>query len=313
MNSRKNFNAIRGRLTLPVVVAPMFLVSGPEMVIAARRCGLVGSFPAPNARNMEILDDWLSQITQSVKEEPGCLGTWSMNLVVHQTYKRLKSELELVQKYKPPIVITALGSPKDVVEVVQDYGGFVIADVSSIEYARKAADMGVDGLALVSAGAGGHTGKLSGFTFLPAVREFFDGIVIYAGGVGTGDGVLAAEILGADLVYMGTGFIATEESQAKSEYKNMLVASGPNDFVLTNAFTGADAYYLRESLIQCGFDPGNLSTRTRMDFGGSDDQVSAWKDIWSAGPIAQLIKRVEPLADVAGRLSAEYQQARWRT
>ncbi len=282
------------------------------MVIAARQCGLIGSFPAPNARTIQVLDEWLKQITEAVQREPDCPGNWSLNLVVHHTYSRLREELELVQKYKPPIVITALGSPRHVVDLVQGYGGIVIADVSSIKYAKKAACIGVDGLALVSAGAGGHTGTLSPFTFIPAVRDFFDGIIVYAGGIGTGEGIAAAEVLGADLVYMGTRFIATDESRAVDQYKNMLVAAGPDDFVLTDSFTGAEAYYLRESILKAGYDLDDLKPKSGMDFGGSEDTVSAWKDIWSAGPIGQLVSSQDSIESVTRRLVTEYHQSKTR-
>ena len=312
MDARERLTEIKEKLVAPVVVAPMFLVSGPEMVIASAKSGLIGAFPAPNARTIDILDDWLRQITTAIAGlgSDSLHGSWALNLVVHRTYDRLPQELELVEKYRPPMVITALGSPRRVVDLVQSYGGLVLADVNSIEYARKAVDIGVDGLALVSAGAGGHTGQITGFTFIPAIRKFFDGIVIAAGGICDGYGVRAAEVLGADLTYMGTRFIATNESLASDDYKSMVVAAGPTDFVLTNSFTGAHAYYLRDSIVQAGLDPDTLKPKDGMDFSGSETKVKAWKDIWSAGPVAQTVDEIESVGAIAKEIAAQYQAAR---
>jgi len=312
LNPREKFQKIKQHLAAPAVVAPMFLVSGPEMVIASYRAGLIGAFPAPNARDLTILDDWFQEITAAVNEptQGETRGSWALNLVVHRTYKRLQAELELVSKYQPPIVITALGSPRDVVEHVHAYGGLVIADVNSIEYAAKAAKTGVDGLALVSSGAGGHTGDITGFTFIPAVREFFDGIIIAAGGIFNGQGVRAAEVLGADLAYMGTRFIATHESLASDDYKAMVVAAGPKDLVLTNSFTGANAYYLRGSIVAAGLDPDTLEPKAGMDLSSSETDVKAWKDIWSAGPTAQSVHAIASIGEVAAEIVSQYQAAR---
>ncbi|HKX56195.1 MAG TPA: nitronate monooxygenase, partial [Xanthomonadales bacterium] len=244
--ARNRFAELRASLRLPVVCAPMFLVSGPDLVVGACRSGIVGSFPAPNARTLDVLEEWLERITGELallekQQVAGSTQVWAQNLVMHSTYQRLDAELALVEKYQPPIVITALGSPKAAVEVVHSYGGLVFADVNDVAYARKAADAGVDGLALVSAGAGGHTGQMAGFAFVPAVREFFDGILILAGAIGDGRAVRAAEILGAELSYMGTRFIATEESIAFPPYKQMVVDSTFDDLLMTNSFTGAYA------------------------------------------------------------------------
>jgi len=240
----------------------------------------------------------------------GSTGIWALNLVVHKTYERLDAELELVEKYRPPIVITALGSPKNVVETVQGYGGLVIADVNSVEYARKAIAAGVDGLALVSVGAGGHTSKMAGFAFVPAVRDFFDGILILAGAIGDGRAVRAAEILGAELCYMGTRFIATEESIAIDDYKRMVVDSDFSSLVLSNSFTGAFANYLRSSIVAAGLDPDKLVTKQRMDLAGAETKVKAWKDVWSAGHGLGTVKKIEPMADVVEQLEQEYMVAR---
>ena len=300
-DSRARFEAIRARLRLPIVVAPMFLVSGPKLVTAACRSGVIGSFPAPNARTIDVFEEWLDQITGEIgrmrkAQVAGATDVWAQNLVVHSTYDRLDAELALLQKYQPPIVITALGSPKRTIEVVHDYGGLVIADVNSVDFARKAADAGADGLALVSAGAGGHTGQMAGFAFVPMVREFFDGILILAGAIGDGHAVRAAEILGAELSYMGTRFIATEESIVFDPFKQMIVDADFSDLILTNSFSGADAYYLRQSIVAAGLDPDNPATKHSMDLTGSETKIKAWMDVWSAGQGVGTVRKVEPLA-----------------
>lgn len=311
MQPRERIAEIKSQLAVPAVVAPMFLVSGPDMVIASIRAGMIGAFPAPNARDITIFEDWLQRISHVADEDDGreFKGSWAVNLVVHSTYPRLDEEVALLEKYQPPLVITALGSPKAIVERVHGYGGMVIADVNSVEYARKAAAVGVDGLALVSAGAGGHTGHITGFTFIPAVRNFFDGIIIAAGGICNGQGVRAAEILGADLAYMGTRFIATPESLAVQEYKQMVVDAGPDDLVLTDSFSGAPAYYLKNSIIRAGLDPDNLKPGNGMDLGGPKNEAKAWKDIWSAGPTAQVVHEIQSVGALAKQIAAEYHAA----
>jgi len=313
--ARNRFTELRATLRLPVVCAPMFLVSGPELVVAACRSGIVGSFPAPNARSLDVLEEWMERITSELdmmrrKQVAGSTQVWAQNLVVHSTYDRLDAELALVQKYQPPIVITALGGPKAVVKAVHDYGGLVIADVNDVAYARKAAEAGVDGLALVAAGAGGHTGQMAGFAFVPAVREFFDGILILSGAIGDGRAVRAAEVLGAELSYMGTRFIATEESLAFEPYKQMVVDSTFDDLLLSNSFTGAYAYYLKPSIIAAGLDPANLPAKGRMDLSDNSTKIKAWKDVWSAGQGVGMVHKIEPLADIVDRIAVEYEQAR---
>ena len=315
MNPRERFRDLRATLRLPVVVAPMFLVSGPEVVIASCRAGVIGSFPAPNARTIDDFEAWLDRITSELElmrrnSVAGATDVWAQNLIVHSTYGRLDAELALLQKYRPPIVITALGSPARVIDAVHDYGGLVIADVNSVPLARKAAAAGADGLALVSAGAGGHTGQMAGFAFVAAVREFFDGVLILAGGIGDGKAIRAAEILGAELSYMGTRFIASEESIAFEPYKQMVVDSDFSDLILTNSFSGAHAYYLRPSVVAAGLDPENLPKKDGMDLTGSETRVKAWKDIWSAGQGVGTVHKVEPLADIVDRIEEEYQAAR---
>lgn len=313
--SRSRFAEMRATLRIPAVCAPMFLVSGPDLVMAACRAGIVGSFPAPNARTIDIFEEWLARISGELaflktNQVAGSTDIWALNLVVHSTYERLGAELELLEKYRPPIVITALGSPREVVEAVHAYGGLVIADVNNVEYARKAAAMGVDGLALVAAGAGGHTGRMAGFAFVPAVREFFDGVLILAGAIGDGRAVRAAEVLGAELCYMGTRFIAAEESIAFDGYKQMVVDSDFSDLVLSDSFTGAHAYYLRPSIVAAGLDPDRLVVKGKMDLTGAQTKVKAWKDIWSAGQGLGTVHAVEPLAVIVDQLEQEYLEAK---
>ena len=315
-DSRNRFAELRATLRLPVVCAPMFLVSGPELVIAACRAGIIGSFPTTNARSIDIFEEWLDRITDELafnakNNLPGATPVWAQNMIVHSSYPRLEQELALLQKYRPPIVITALGSPARVVEAVHDYGGLVIADVNSVEFAHKAAAVGVDGLALVSAGAGGHTGHMAGFAFVPAVREFFDGVLILAGAIGDGCAVRAAEILGAELSYVGTRFITAAESMAADPYKQMVVDSDFRDLVLSDSFTGAHAYYLRQSIEAAGLDPDKLEKSGKgMDLSGSEQKVKAWKDIWSAGQGIGTIHQVEPIATIVDRMVGEYEAAR---
>jgi nitronate monooxygenase len=303
--------ALRHQLSLPLICAPMFLVSGPDLVIATCRNGVIGSFPAPNARPLDVLDAWMARVARELDDarraEPAArIAPWSINLVVHSSYDRLPAELELVQRHRPPIVITALGNPARVVDAVHAYGGLVLADVGSIAMARKAAQAGVDGLVLVSSGAGGHTGSVSPFVFVEAVRQFFDGIIVLAGGLCTGAAIRAAEIAGADLADIGTLFIAARESLAADDYRQMVVEAGVDDLVLTKAFTGASAYYLRRSIERAGLDPDNLSGKTAMNWGQSDTQLKAWKDIWSAGQSVAAVHRVESAGEIIARLRAEY-------
>ena len=293
-------------LRLPVIVAPMFLVSGPDLVVASSKAGLVGSFPGPNARTIEDLENWMHTITNSLDEE-----LWAFNMIAHRTYDRFQDELDLIARFKPPIVITALGSPARVLETVHSYGGIVIADVNTVEYAKKCVEYGADGLALVSYGAGGHTGTLSPFVFTSHVREFFDGIIVLAGSISNGRHIRAAQCLGADLCYMGTRFIASNESMAVDEYKNMVARSLSTDLRLTNLFTGANAYYLKDSIIKNGLDPDNLETNEKgFNISGSQDKISAWKDIWSAGQGVGFSKKIESLEEITLALEDEWKKVK---
>lgn len=292
-------------LRLPVFAAPMFLISGPEMVIAACRAGVAGAFPTPNCRTTEDLDSWMGEITGALK--PGD-APWIANTITHSTNARLADDLRLIAEYKPPVVITALGSPRPVMETVKGYGGLVFADVVNMKLARKAAEAGVDGLACVSAGAGGHTGHLSPFAFISAVRDFFDGYVAVGGGVGDGAGVAGAVAAGADFVYMGTRFLASAESLAQPEYKQMVVDAGPDDLIVSSSVTGTPASWLRPSLIAAGQDPDNLGDAPERNYtsGGS---TKRWRDIWAAGQGVESVRKVEPMADIVDQLSSEYDAA----
>ncbi|MGA0543815.1 NAD(P)H-dependent flavin oxidoreductase [Brevundimonas sp. VNH65] len=292
-------------LRLPVFAAPMFLVSGPDMVIAACRAGIAGAFPTPNCRTSADLDQWMGTITGALK--PGD-GPWIANMITHSTNVRLAEDLRLVAEYKPPVVITALGSPRPVMETVKAYGGLVFADVVNMTLARKAAEAGVDGLACVSAGAGGHTGHLSPFAFISAVRDFFDGYVAVGGGVGDGAGVAGAVAAGADFVYMGTRFLAAAESLAQAEYKQMVVDAGPDDLTVSAAVTGTPASWLKPSLRAAGLDPDDLGGPAVRDYSGGQNQ-KRWKDIWAAGQGLGAVRGIEPVADIVARLEGEYAMA----
>ena len=289
-------------LRLPVIVAPMFLVSGPELVIASCKSGLIGSFPGPNARTIEDLEKWMNKIDINLDGE-----TWAYNMIAHKTYDRFDDELKLIAQFKPPIVITALGSPARVLETVHSYGGIVIADVNTVEYAKKCADYGADGLALVTFGAGGHTGTLSPFVFASHVREFFDGLIVLAGGISNGRHIKAAQCLDVDLCYMGTKFIAAKESMAVEDYKSMVTNATSTDLRLTNLFTGANAYYLKDSIINNGLDPDNLETNEKgFNISGSQEKINAWKDIWSAGQGVGFSNKIESTEDIALKLEKEW-------
>jgi nitronate monooxygenase len=302
-------------LRVPVVAAPMFLVSGPDLVLAACRAGIVGAFPTPNARPIAVLDDWMRRITEELAQarqaQPEArLGPWCANLVTHSSNTRLAEDLALVARYRPPLVVTALGSPKPALPTVHGYGGRVIADVTSLALARKAAAAGADGLACICSGAGGHTGSLSPFAFVSAVREFFDGLVIVGGGISDGWGVAGAIAAGADLVYMGTRFIATTESLADPAYKQMLVDCTAEDLVVSAGLTGTPASWLRPSLRARGIDPDALPAAPPRQYDSNDvDKPSRWRDIWAAGQGVGAVKTVAPVAAVVDELQRDYQAA----
>lgn len=297
---------IAERLRLPAIAAPMFLVSGVDMVLAACKAGIIGSFPANNARTLDDLDAWMGQISTTL---PADAPPWAINIMVHRSYARWEEEMELVLKHRPPIVITALGSPQAVVEAIHGYGGLVYADVNSLTFAEKAARTGVDGLILVASGAGGHTGQLAGFSFVPAVRELFDGTIVLGGGIGSGRAIRAARMLGADLAYLGTRLIACEESLAVPAYKQMLVESRADDIVTSAALTGIPANWLKASLLAAGYDAEGMKTKAEINLGRPEDAAKRWRDVWAAGHGVGEIKAIEPLGKIIDDLAAEYAAA----
>jgi nitronate monooxygenase len=299
------------KLRLPLFAAPMFLISGPELIIEVCKSGIVGAFPTPNARTTAVLDEWITQIEGALddgSDQSRSYAPYAANLVVHRTNKRFAADLDVVVKHRVPIIITALGSPAKVVEPVQNYGGVVIADVNSVEYARKAADTGVDGLALVCSGAGGHTGALNPFAFVEEVRKFWDGYIVLAGAISSGAGILASVAAGADFAYMGTSFIATNESLAEREYKQMVVDCTAQDLMVTKAFTGANASMMIPSIVNQGLDPTDIAGQVaKLNYTGQDGaEAKPWKGIWAAGQGLGCINKVQPAAQLVDDLVAEY-------
>lgn len=304
---------ITNQMTLPVIAAPMFLVSSPDMVIEGCKSGIIGSFPLLNARTVEVLDEWMKHISEELakaqKENPEQrIAPWAVNLIVHRTNTRYEADLELIKKYQPPIVITSLGKPETVVRIVHEYGGLVFSDVSNLAHARKAAETGVDGLILVCGGAGGHAGTLNPMAFIGAVKEFWDGITILSGCISNGQDILAAQALGADFAYMGTRFIAASESFASTEYQEMLIESTMEDLIYTDAFSGVKANYLIPSIQKAGLDPEQLQKAEAIDF-SKMNEAKAWKHIWSAGQGVSMVKHVLPMAAIVEELQAQYDQA----
>lgn len=290
--------------TIPVIVAPMFLISGPAMVISSCIAGAIGSFPCTNARTLETLDDWMHQIKSQLQLQ-NCTTPWAANIITNSTYDRFDAELELIAKHQPPIVITALGSPNRVLATVKAYGGKVYADVNSISYAKKCVEANVDGLILVCTGAGGHTGNLSPFTFVRAVQSFWQGEIVLAGGIANGKAVKSALAMGANYAYMGTRFLAANESLADEKYKQMVIDSTVDDIIMTKAVTGVNANFLIPSLHQAGFDLTNLKD-AKIDFNEKKGEKKAWRDVWSAGQGVGSITKRESVAAIIEKLCKEY-------
>jgi nitronate monooxygenase len=291
-------------LKLPVIVAPMFLISGPDLVIAAAKAGIIGAFPAPNARTIDDLRAWLARITTE-------LGTthadhWAINMIVHASYDRFEAELDLICEYRPKIVITALGSPRRPLARVHDYGGLVFSDVISPEQAKKAADAGADGLILVAAGAGGHTGTYSAFAFVEEVRRFWTGPLVLGGAIGSARAIRAAQMLGADFAYMGTRFIACPESLVTDENRAMLVRAPMSSIVTTAAVSGVPANWMGESLALGGFTPEMLETKAKIDFSNLHGEAKAWKSIWGAGHGIGHTRAIQTVAEIVTELATDY-------
>lgn len=311
---------LRGRLSLPVVGAPLFIISNPDLVIAQCKAGVVGSFPALNARPAEVLDQWLTRINEELgayneanPDKPA--APYAVNQIVHNSNDRLMHDVEMCVKHKVPIVITSLGARPEVFDAIHSYGGICLHDVINNRFAHKAIEKGADGLICVAAGAGGHAGTLSPMAFIQEVREWFDGLLLLSGAIATGDGVLAAEAMGADLAYLGSAFIATLEANADPAYKQALVDYAADDIVYTNLFTGVLGNYLKPSIVAAGMDPDNLpeSDPSAMNFGsGGSSKSKAWKDIWGCGQGINAIKEIVPAADLVARLTREYEAAKKR-
>lgn len=298
--------AFRGRMTVPAIVAPMFLVSGPDLVSAACRAGIAASFPSLNARPLATLDAWFGQLNETLDETHAPYG---VNLILHPSNTRLADDLALVVKHKVPFVITSLGNPARVVEAVHAYGGVVFSDVIHAYHAKKAIEAGVDGIIAVGAGAGGHAGTQSPFALIREIREFWNGTLILGGAISDGASIRAAEVLGADFAYMGTRFIATQESMAQSAYKDMLTTAGPRDIVYTPVVSGTNANFLWPSLEKAGYTQESLAAGGKPANHDYADEAKAWRDVWSAGHGVANIHDVPTVAELAARLAEEYRLA----
>ena len=300
----------RGRLSIPVIGSPLFIISNPDLVIAQCRAGIVGSFPSLNARPLAQFEEWLQRLSSELTEKD---APYAVNLIVHKSNDRLMEDLALCVKYKVPLIITSLGAREDVNAAIHSYGGLVFHDVITGAYAKKAIEKGADGLIPVAAGAGGHAGTLSPFALVQEIREWFDGPIALSGAIASGSAVLAAEAMGADFGYIGSAFIATTEARADERYKQMIVDSRASDIVYSNLFTGVHGNYLAPSIVNAGLDPANLPTSdpSKMDFGsGGNTGAKAWKDIWGCGQGIGAVKAVLPAAELVARLKREYDAAK---
>ncbi len=296
--------SIKSRLRLPAICAPMFLVTGPYMVVSACKSGVLGTFPATNARTEDQLVSWLDQISTSITKAD---APWALNMITHNSYGRFDAELDLVRQYQPDLVITALGGPHRVTDVVHGYGGLVFADVNSPKFARKAIEKGADGLVLICAGAGGHTGEYAMIPFVEEVRTFFDGPIIVGGGIGTGRGIKAVEALGVDFAYLGTRFLACKESLINDDYRQMVWDSQMEDLIASRAITGALGNWMRASVEAAGLTEEAMKAVAKIDF--SQDMhagTKAWKHVWSAGQGVGLVNTPESVADVVETLVRQY-------
>lgn len=311
--------AVLSALRLPVIGSPLFIISNPKLVIAQCTAGIVGSFPALNARPASQLDEWLAEITEALAawnaahpDQPA--APFAVNQIVHRSNDRLEHDMQLCAKYKVPIVITSLGARPEVNQAVHAWGGMVLHDVINQTFAHKAIEKGADGLILVAAGAGGHAGTQSPFALVQETRAWFDGPIVLSGAIASGSAILAAQAMGADLAYIGSAFIATDEARAVDAYKQMVVASSAADIVYTNLFTGVHGNYLRGSIVAAGLDPDHLSAGdpSTMDFAAALRGAKAWKDIWGCGQGIGVIDKVQPAAALVAQLADEYRAARQR-
>jgi len=305
------------RLRLPVVGSPLFIISNPRLVIEQCKAGIVGSMPSLNARPASLLDEWLAEITETLaawdRDHPEAPSApFAINQIVHKSNDRLEHDLELCAKYKVPVIITSLGARVDVNDAVHGWGGIVLHDIINNAFAHKAVEKGADGLIAVAAGAGGHAGVKSPFALIQEIRQWFDGPVALSGSIASGGAILAAQAMGADLAYIGSAFIATDEARAAPEYKQCIVDSNSDDIVYSNLFTGVHGNYLKPSIVAAGLDPDHLpeSDPSKMNFGGS--AAKAWKDIWGCGQGIGAIDKVQPAGALVAQLKAEYDAARAR-
>ncbi len=305
------------RLRLPVIGSPLFIISTPDLVIAQCKAGIVGSFPALNARPQTLLDEWLHRIREELaahdRDHPEAPSApYAVNQIVHRSNARLEADVETCAKHRVPIVITSLGAREDLNTAVHAWGGIALHDVIDDRFARKAVEKGADGLIAVAAGAGGHAGTLSPFALVAEIRRWFDGPLALSGAIATGRAILAARALGADLAYIGSAFIATAEANAAQGYKEMITGAGAADIVYSNLFTGVHGNYLKGSISAAGLDPANLpvSDASAMDFGSGESKAKAWKDIWGAGQGVGAVEQVLPAAALVERLGREYHSAR---
>ena len=309
---------LRDRLRLPVIGSPLFIISNPDLVIAQCKAGIVGSFPALNARPISMLDEWLHRITEELaawdRDHPEAPSApFAVNHIVHRSNDRLEQDVELSTKWKAPVVITSLGAQTPVNDAVHSYGGVVLHDVINDRFARKAVEKGADGLIPVAAGAGGHAGSLSPFALIQGLREWFDGPIALSGAIAHGRSILGAQAMGADLAYVGSAFIATKEANANPAYQQMIVESTGEDITYTNLFTGVHGNYLTPSIVAAGLDPANLPTSdaSAMNFGsGGNSKAKAWRDIWGCGQGIGAVKSIPPAAELIARLASEYEQAK---
>ncbi|NZD49184.1 NAD(P)H-dependent flavin oxidoreductase [Rhizobium leguminosarum] len=310
---------LQDRLRLPVIGSPLFIISHPALTLAQCKAGIVGAFPALNARPESQLDEWLAEITEELARHDAAhperpAAPFAVNQIVHMSNKRLEHDLTLCVKYKVPIVISSLGAVPEVNAAVHSYGGIVLHDIINNRHAHSAIRKGADGLIAVAAGAGGHAGTLSPFALVQEIREWFDGPLLLAGAIATGGAILAAEAMGADMAYIGSPFIATEEARAADAYKQAIVEGAASDIVYSNYFTGVHGNYLKPSIVAAGIDPDNLPLAdvSKMDFEQAVGGAKAWKDIWGSGQGISAVKAVEPVAKLVDRLEAEYKAARTR-
>ena len=308
------------RLRLPVIASPLFIISNPDLVIAQCKAGIVGSFPALNARPASLVDEWLHQIREELaahdrKHPDAPSAPFAVNQIVHRTNERLDHDMDLCVKHKVPVIITSLGARDDVNRAIHSYDGIVLHDVINNRFARKAIEKGADGLIAVAAGAGGHAGAISPFALVQEIRSWFGGTLALSGCIANGASILAAQAMGADLAYIGSAFIATKEANASESYKAMIVAGGADDIIYTNAFSGVHGNYLKPSIVAAGIDPNLLeaSDPSKMNFGaGGNVQAKAWKNIWGSGQGIGAVTEVLGAGELVERLAAEYDEARER-